>query len=67
MTNSFNNEYAEEARQTTKKFVKKIESQMSYQSTYNGDALSFDWLDEIEEACPRLDKIVRMAKVAFVQ
>ena len=67
MTNSFNNEYAEEARQTTKKFVKKIESQMSYQSTYNGDALSFDWLDEIEEACPRLDKIVRMAKVALVQ
>ena len=67
MTNSFDNEYAEEARQTTKKFVKKIESQMSYQSTYNGDALSFDWLDEIEEACPRLDKIVRMAKVALVQ
>lgn len=67
MTNSFNNEYAEEARNTTKKFVKKLSSEMSYQSTYNGDALSFDWLDEIEEACPRLDKIVRMAKVALVQ
>ena len=67
MTNSFNNEYAEEARLTTKKFVKKLESEMSYQSTYNGDALSFDWLDEIEEACPRLDKIVRMAKVALIQ
>ena len=67
MTNSFNNEYAEQARLTTKKFVKKLESEMSYQSTYNGDALSFDWLDEIEEACPRLDKIVRMAKVALIQ
>lgn len=67
MTTSFNNEYAEEARQTTKKFVRKLSSEMSYQSTYNGDALSFDWLDEIEEACPRLDKIVRTAKVALIQ
>ena len=67
MTSSFNNEYTEEARQTTKKFVKKLESEMSYESSYNGDALSFDWLDEIEEACPRIDAIVRNAKVALVQ
>ena len=50
-----------------KKFLKKIESEMAFQSTYNGDLLSFDWLDEIEEACPRIDKIVRVAKVALVQ
>ena len=40
---------------------------MAYQSKYNGDLLSFEWLDEIEEACPRIDKIVRVAKVALIQ
>ena len=67
MTNSFNEEYSEEARTSTKKFIKKLESEMSFQSTYNGDALSLDWLDMIEEACPRLDKIIRQAKVQLIQ
>lgn len=61
------NELSEQARQTTKKFRKKLASEMSYKSTYNGDALSFDWIDIVEEACPRLDIIVRNAKVALVQ
>ena len=65
--NLFDKEYTEEARTSTKKFLKKIESEMAFQSKYNGDLLSFDWLDEIEEACPRIDKIVRVAKVALVQ
>ena len=67
MAETFNKEYTEEARLTTNKFLHKLESEMSYQSTYNGDVLSFDWLDEIEEACPRIDIIVRNAKVALVQ
>ena len=67
MTNPLDNEYTEEAKASTKKFIKKLESEMSYQSTYNGDALSFDWIDIIEEACPRLDIIIRRAKVQLVQ
>ena len=68
MKNNFvDNELSEQARLTTKKFRKKLASEMSYKSTYNGDALSFDWVDIIEEACPRLDIIVRNAKVALVQ
>ena len=66
MTNPLDNEYTVEAKNSTKKFIKKLESEMSYQSTYNGDALSFDWLDEIEAACPRLDKIIRNAKVQLI-
>ena len=58
--NLFDKEYTEEARTSTKKFLKKLESEMAFASTYNGDLLSFDWLDEIEEACPRIDKIVRV-------
>ena len=65
--NLFDKEYTEEARTSTKKFLKKLESEMAYQSKYNGDLLSFEWLDEIEEACPRIDKIVRVAKVALIQ
>ena len=61
------NERSEQARETTKRFRKKLASEMSYKSTYNGDALSFDWIDIVEEACPRLDIIVRNAKVALVQ
>ena len=68
MKNNFvDNELSEQARLTTKKFRKKLASEMSYKSTYNGDALSFDWIDIVEEACPRLDIIVRNAKVALVQ
>ena len=66
MINPINNEFTEEARNSTRKFKKKLESEMSFQSTYNGDALSLDWLDIIEEACPRLDIIIRKAKVQLV-
>lgn len=66
MINPINNEFTEEARNSTRKFKKKLESEMSFQSTYNGDALSLDWLDIIEEACPRLDIIIRNAKVQLV-
>lgn len=65
--NLFDKEYTEEARTSTKKFLKKLDSEMAYQSKYNGNLLSFEWLDEIEEACPRIDKIVRVAKVALIQ
>ena len=68
MKNNFvDNELSEQARLTTKKFRKKLASEMSFKSTYNGDALSFDWVDIIDEACPRIDIIVRNAKVALVQ
>ena len=65
--NFVDNELSEQARETTKRFRKKLASEMSYKSTYNGDALSFDWIDIVEDACPRLDIIVRNAKVALVQ
>ena len=65
--NFVDNELSEQARETTKRFRKKLASEMSYKSTYNGDALSFDWIDIVEEACPRLDIIARNAKVALVQ
>lgn len=47
-------------------FLKKIESDMHYTLNRKSDTLSFDWLDEIEEACPFIDNIVRHPKVTLV-
>jgi uncharacterized protein YnzC (UPF0291/DUF896 family) len=67
MTNTFNTEDLTDVKRTVKAFNRKIESEMSYKSAYKGNVLSFDWLDEFEEACPRIDLIVRRAKVTLIQ
>lgn len=67
MTDSFNKDDLTEVKKTVRAFNRKIESEMSYKSSYNGNVLSFDWLDEFEEACPRIDIIVRNAKVTLIQ
>ena len=56
-----------EARASTKKFLSKLESEMVHASSVSSNVFSFDWVDEMLEACPRLDIIIRNAKVALVQ
>lgn len=48
-------------------FLEKLESDMEYKSLYNGNLISFDWLDEIEFACPYIDIIVRNPKLTLIQ
>ena len=48
-------------------FLKKIESDMHYTMNRKSSTLSFDWLDEIEKACPFIDDIVRHPKVTLVK
>lgn len=48
-------------------FLKKIESDMHYTLNRKSDTLSFDWLDEIEKACPFIDNIVRHPKVTLIK
>lgn len=48
-------------------FLTSLESDMSYKSNYSGDMISFDWLDEIEEACPFIDIIVRIPKSTLIR
>lgn len=67
MTNTFNKDDLTEVKKTVRAFNRKVEAEMDYKSSYNGNVLSFDWLDEFEEACPRIDLIVRNAKVTLVQ
>jgi len=48
-------------------FIKNIESDMHYTLNQRSNTLSFDWLDEIEKACPFIDNIVRHPKVTLVK
>ena len=49
------------------KFLKSIESNMYFKSTFSGDSLSFEWLDQIEFSCPYLDIIVRNPKLTLIK
>jgi len=48
-------------------FLKRIESDMHYTLHQKSDTISFDWLDEIEKACPFIDNIIRHPKVTLVK
>lgn len=64
----FSNENEDiELKENTKTFLKKLESDMMYSSNYVGGMLSFEWLDEIEYACPFIDNIMRKPKIALVR
>ena len=47
-------------------FLQNIESDMHYILNRKSGTISFDWLDEIENACPFIDTIVRFPKVTLV-
>lgn len=48
-------------------FIEKINSEMYYQSDFSSDSFDFNWVDEIEFACPYLDNIVTNPKVALIK
>lgn len=47
------------------KFLENMNSNMQFKSGLASEALSFDWLDEIEIACPYIDNIVRNPHVSL--
>lgn len=54
-------------KQKGNQFLEKLESDMSFKKDYTGDMIAFDWVDEIEEACPYIDTIVRIPKNTLIQ
>ena len=48
-------------------FVKNTTSEMYYTMNNSCDALNFEWLDKIEEACPFIDQIVRHPKLTLIK
>lgn len=48
-------------------FIQKISSNMFYQADFSSDFLEFNWIDEIEYACPYIDNIFANPKVALIK
>ena len=57
----------ETLNENSKVFLKNTNSDMHFKSDFLGDTLSFEWMDEMEKACPFIDIIVRNPKMALVQ
>ena len=60
-------ELDELAKKKKNRFLKSLESNMYFKSTFSGDSLSFEWIDQIEFACPYLDIIVRNPKLTLIR
>lgn len=63
----FKCEVEKEVKDRTDIFLKKIGSEMFFKSDYEGNLVSFDWVDVIEDACPYIDIIVRQPKIALIR
>jgi len=48
-------------------FVKNTNSNMHYVLNHSSNVLNFDWIDEIENACPFIDIIVRNPKLTLIK
>lgn len=67
MKNLFDSEIDEDVKKSGDLFLKKTVSDMYYKNSVSGEALEFDWLDEIEKACPFIDNIIRRPKLTLIQ
>ena len=56
-----------EIKDTRDAFLKNLDSKMDYRSLYKSDFLVFDWIDEMEFACPYIDIVVRNPKLTLIQ
>ena len=48
-------------------FIKKLNSEMFYQSDFSSGSFDFDWVSKIDLACPYLDNIVRNPKLMLIR
>jgi len=49
------------------KFVNDVKSEFQYKSNINSDVMSFEWLEQMEFACPYIDNVIRIAKIALIK
>ncbi len=53
-------------KEKSDKFLHNVKSNMVFQSDYSGDFLSFEWIDEMLNASPYIDNIVRRPRVTLI-
>lgn len=56
-----------ELEETSNEFAKKLKSDMHFNLDLAGDLIDFSWLDEIEQACPFIDNVIRHPKLTLVR
>lgn len=56
----------EELNQKTEQFMTKLNSDMNYKSDISGGVFNFDWVHEVEAACPFIDIIVRNPRLVLI-
>lgn len=47
-------------------FIEEINSEMIYKAEYNSDLIDLEWINELEFACPYIDNIISVPKVALI-
>lgn len=67
MAKSINSVIDKESKKEANLFLKKINSKINFKSDFLGDALNFDWLDQIEFSLTFLDNIVRKPKLSLIR
>lgn len=67
MTKVSNIKIDEKLKKKSNTFIKRMSSDMYFMSELNSDSMSFDWLDEIEAACPYIDNIIKNPKMALIK
>lgn len=67
MAKFLENAIEEQLQDRTDKFNNKISSEMHFESNFSSDIISFEWVDEIEQACPYIDNIVRHPKLTLIR
>lgn len=67
MANFLENVIDKELQEKSDLFLKKLDSSMHFKSNFSGDLVSFEWVDEIEQACPYIDNVVRHPKLTLIR
>lgn len=58
---------SEQTESETIKFLNELSSDMYFDSNFTGELLAFEWVEELEKACPYLDIIVRNPKLTLIK
>lgn len=66
MAKVLNIDISEKTKEKSETFINNIKSDMYFKSELTSGSMSFDWVDEIEAACPYMDNIFKNPKLVLV-
>lgn len=57
----------DKTKEKSELFLKQLNSDMCFKSSFVGNSMSFDWVDQIEVACPYIDNVIRNPKLTLIR